>query len=499
MSLTDDEKDLPDFEPPVELPDQTSSSASQEEEEAINTQNIIDDGLTPLQKRTEEPSDNDFPSMDEDLAAFRRELDALKVPSVIQSPDEEQPVDITPPVRRRRRSANLNEKLDVNDISDQLANIIQKATPSVDFFLYSLLCGVILGIGYLLDAPAILIMGILIVPVLGPWVGTALSVTTGEIHAFRETFGGMLTSLALIFITGCLAGFASRYFQPVTSAQALFHSRLWWPDFLLLVIGTASLTISFVHSDEKPIIPILMVAYELFLPFSAAGFGLGANIPGLWPEAGLVFLIHVALSLSISLIILFYIGFHPQEPNGYILVTSLLLAGIVIAAGFAGFGNLINIRGDAVNSGLALTAPTLEPTRSQPKATLPPTAKPTLAKIITVTPLAIKPSATQPAVTATAAVTATPPFSGTPTATLLPTPVYGRVQSDSGGVLVRYKPGGQSITTVQNGYLAQILEDTPVVIDGATWIHVIIKTINRDIDGWVLQDRIETATPSFTP
>ena len=240
-----------------------------------------------------------------------------------------------------------------------------------------------------------------------------------------------------------------------------------------------------------------MIAYEIFLPISAAGFGLSSNIRGLWPEAGLVFLIHLALSLMISLVIFFYMGFHPLEANGYALTIGLALVGLVVLGGFAGFGNLINIRGDQA---YATSIPTVVPSNPTvpsnplaPATTRPnPTLLPTMEKLATPTARpSIKPSSTPPALTSTLDVTPIP--------TLLPTPVYGRVQSESGGVMVRYKPGGISITTVQNGYMAEILTDTPVIIDGATWVHVIIKTSTRDIDGWVLRDRIETATPSFAP
>ena len=89
-----------------------------------------------------------------------------------------------------------------------------------------------------------------------------------------------------------------------------------------------------------------MVAYELYLPVSAAGFGLGSGVQGLWPEAGLVFLIHLALSLIVSLIVFFYMGFRPLEAKGYLLTAGIVVASLVIVAGFAGLGSLINVRGD---------------------------------------------------------------------------------------------------------------------------------------------------------
>jgi uncharacterized membrane protein len=456
---------------------------------------LSDDEALPVQ---EEPApDFDFPRMDDDVAAFRRELDAIQAPTVEHLPEEEPVPDVSQAPRRRRRATRVTDRMSVSELGERLESIVQRVTPTVDFFVFSFLCACILGIGYILDAPAILIIGILVAPVLGPWMGAALSTATGEFRLFRQTFGGILTGMALVFIVGILAGYASRIFQPLTTSQALYHARLWWPDLLMLVIGTVILVITFIQSDDKPVIPSLMVAYQFFLPVSAAGFGLGSGIQGLWPQAGLVFLIHLALSLIISLIMLFYMGFRPLGAGGYILTTGLIVVGLVILAGFAGLGSLINVRGDqAYATSIAAKSPV--PTAAPATLAASPTIlKPTQTASGTPSSTPPPPSPTRPAITAT--IQATSQTEVSPAPTLLPTPVYGRINSLSGGVMVRVKPGGSSITTVTNGYLAEILGDTPVVIDGATWVHVIIKTPLRDINGWVLLNLIETATPSFSP
>jgi hypothetical protein len=264
---------------------------------------------------------------------------------------------------------------------------------------------------------------------------------------------------------------------------------------LLLVIGSITLVMTYIQSGDKPVIASLMVAYEFLLPVSAAGFGLGSGVPGLWPEAGLVFVIHLAISLVISLILFFYMGFHPERIGGYFMLTALCLGGVAVLVGWAGFGNLINIRGDQINALVTIT-PTSSPARPtalRPNPTF--TRVPVSSATPSITPLprlepspSAQPSPTEITPTASPAVISEP--------TLLPTPVYGRVQSESGGVMVRKEPGGTSITTVQNGYLVEIIGDAPVVVDGTVWVHVIVRTPIRDIEGWVLLDLIVTATPS---
>jgi hypothetical protein len=76
------------------------------------------------------------------------------------------------------------------------------------------------------------------------------------------------------------------------------------------------------------------------------------------------------------------------------------------------------------------------------------------------------------------------------------------VQADGNGengATVRTEPGGTGITTVQNGYLVEFLPVDPIVLQGETWVKVLIRTPTRDIEGWVLLRLIVTATPSGSP
>jgi len=243
-----------------------------------------------------------------------------------------------------------------------------------------------------------------------------------------------------------------------------------------------------------------MVAYQFYLPISAAGFGLGSGVSGLWPEAGLVFVIHMALSLMVGLIIFFYMGFRPLAKSGYLLTAGIILAGLVVVAGFAGIGSMVNVRGDRVTA-TATAAPSAVASAGAPSAA--PNTSPQ-ASISTPAAPVINSATPRPTNTPTATTTQTRPATTTiPTSgpTLLPTPVYGRVLSQSGGVMVREKPGVKSkpVGSVQNEYLAEILPDKPVTMDGAIWIHVSITTPIRIIDGWVQSSLIATATPSGSP
>jgi hypothetical protein len=133
---------------------------------------------------------------------------------------------------------------------------------------------------------------------------------------FAQTISALFVSSLLIFLCGILAGFASRTFGPLTFNEAFTHSRLWWPDFLILTIGAIILTISFVRSEERPYLPSALLTYGLFLPLCAAGFGLGSGVSEIWPQGLYVFFVHLAWATFFAIITLFSLRFHPTSPGG---------------------------------------------------------------------------------------------------------------------------------------------------------------------------------------
>jgi len=371
--------------------------------------------------------------------------------------------------RRRRRPNPWITRPEASELGERLENMAGRAAPTFDFFLFSLLAGVILGLGFLFDAPAVLFFGVLVASLLTPWMGVALAVAIGEIRFLGQTLGGFLTALFMVIVTGALAGLASRIFPSEVTTQALLHAQLSLFDLLLLAAGSLALTIAFVQSEEKPLLANLMLVYEIYLPASALGFGLGSGAAGLWPQALLVLLVHLTISLALALIVFYYMGFRPIEIYGYMLMGLAALAALAaILASFLWGGNI----------------PVNQPTAT-PQVLIPTHTAPVIQPTLT----APEPSPTQPILTPTRTLTAGP--------TPIPTPVYGRVRND--GAYIRDEPGGAAITTLQSGYLVEILPDTPLVLEGTTWVRIRVTTTTRDVVGWVLLDLIVTATPLPAP
>jgi hypothetical protein len=428
-------------------------------------------------------SDFDFDRMDKDVEEFREKIKSINPDINSDQPDEFNDFSAGyTPLRRRRRAIRSNDSTQQRDIGDQLSSILERSTPNLDFFLLSILCGLIISIGYAIDSNAILMFGIFVSPFLGPWVGALLSSTIGELRYFKQTIGGFFTSILMALIASVLVGGVSRFFASNNHIHAYYHSHLWWPDILLMVVGTIILILRFVQSDVRPIIPSLMVSYAFYLPVSVAGFGLGAGIDGLWPAGLFVFFVHLAISLLISLVMFFYLGVRPNSVNGFAITGGLILVSIIILVLFGGFGGKIQGNTSANVAAVLPETPTVVVPSETPFATK------TAAPIASNTPIIATFTATVVLPTLT------------PINTGVPASVIGKIMSmESNGVVVRISPGGVAVTTVLNNYPVRILSDPPVIDENGEWVHVIIIDQLKEIEGWILSKYIITATPDFAP
>jgi len=376
------------------------------------------------------------------------------------------------PRARRRRAQRMLVPPAADERAALLDDLARRAFPSFEFFMFAFLCGAILGAAYLLNAPALLLLGILLAPLLTPWVGLTLAAVTGSWRFFFLTLGGLLVAGALVFLTGALAGLAGRLWDNLPFYYARTHAQLWWPDLLVVALGAALLAISFVRSEQKPILASVMLAYGLFLPISAAGIGLGigTNIGGvtLWPNGLLVFLVHLALATLVGGIVLVVLHFKPMKSSGYLLPVLLGLLSLMALVVFTGLATFIR---DGITAARHM-APTLT-------TLILPSATPTVFQ--TPTPLPTRaPSATL-----------------SPTYTLEPTPSYAIITSpELGGAKIRTEPGGGTVlTTLINGSLVQVLPEIESV-GTVTWVHV--RALNN-IEGWVLQTVLTATTPPPVP
>jgi len=397
--------------------------------------------------------------------------------------------------RRRRALRRAHFPSDEEGRADLFSHLVRRAFPSYELFVFSFVAGAILGLGYFFNAQALLLFGILVAPLLTPWIGTTLAIVAGALRLFLQTITALLISSLIIFLCGLLAGFASRTFQPLTFNEAFIHSRLWWPDLAVLTIGAILITVSFVRSEDRPYLPSALLAYELFLPLGAAGFGLGSGVGlgAIWPQGLFVFLVHLSWATVFGLITLFVLRFYPTSFGGFALTGFIFIVLVAILVIYTNFGNWL-----MGTAGLA-----------------PPTPEPAVILEPTFTPVAI-PSTTLSAETDTptavigasvnnvsrtprpSSTAATLPATETSTSTVTaePTPILAIIRaSEGGGAFIRERPGGQVLVTLGNGSTVTIIPNDLQDVNGVIWVHVFANVNETRIEGWMIQTVLQTATP----
>ena len=394
--------------------------------------------------------------------------------------------------RRRRAQRRAYFPADEAGRTELFEHLARRTFPSYELFVFALVSGVILGLGFFFNAQALLIFGILVAPLLTPWIGVSLAIIAGSGRLFAQTITALFVSSLVIFGSGLLAGFASRVLPDSarTFTEAFTHSRLWWHELLVLTVGAIILTISFVRSEERPYLPSALLSYELLLPLCAAGFGLGSGVSEIWPQGAFVFLVHFTWATFFAIITLFFLRFYPTSISGATLTGFALIVIITIVTYLTGFDQWIKIRAGLATPEPApatqtLSAPTPVPTITSSQQVSRSTA---LIGVPTQTP--------SRTLTPTPRATSRPTQTSTSTVTTEPTPIIGMIRaSEGGGAFIREKPGGKVLATLGNGATVTIVPNDFQEVNTVIWVHVIALVNDIRIEGWMIQSVLVTATP----
>ena len=370
-----------------------------------------------------------------------------------------------PPARKRRDERKLLGPLGNDKRSQMLEKIARRASPSFDYFLFSLLSGLVIAFGLALDSPYLIVLGVFFAPVMAPAVGVALSTAIGSTRHFVRNLIALMLGSGLVLLSGWAVGFtAQRWFFPETN-QATVFAQLRWPAYLLLAMAGILASATLVKELKGMRASSFLLAFGLLPPLAAAGLGLGSGQPFLWPDGLVIFSLHMAWATLWGALALFVIGFRPINLFGYTIWAALAMVALLLAIGFGGAGVVASAK---------LGLPTASPTNTAtPTLTLTPSQTATM----TITP--------SPSPTATATPSSTP--------TLTPTPQQAVIFATGGsGAFVRDEPAGTVLTSLLNGEVVELYPETAASAGGQLWLHVYIP--GKEIDGWIQQDLMATAT-----
>lgn len=361
-----------------------------------------------------------------------------------------------------------------------LNEIAKRLVPGVEYFAFSLIAGLVITLGILLDSPALLVLGALLAPFMAPAVGLGFSTVIGSVSFFLRSAGALLIGAGLVFASGALGGWVSRLFLEIPLSQAQRFTSFTVPDFLLLTIGAVlAIYLTIRMPKQRSLVASVPLAYEIYIPVAVAGFGLAAGNPELIPQALKIALVNIAWVILVGTITLAVLKLRPFTAFGYLLTAIILgaaLYGLIVSSAL----------GSAVQQ------------QMEPFKTMTPQKATRTSRLDTPTrTLAVATPEFSPVPSDTPQPTNTLAPSRTPTITITPkpTPVWAKVYSPTySGVLVRKSPGfdGEYLDSLDNETLIQVLPEVELV-DGVYWAHVLLEDGR---EGWMVRNLLLTATPA---
>lgn len=378
------------------------------------------------------------------------------------------------PPARRRRARRLLAPIEADERAAFIDELVHLTSPTFDFFLFSLLSGLVLAVGLLLDTPALILLGVLLAPFMAPVIGISFSTVTGSIRTFVTNFTGLLIGSLMVFAAGFLVGLITLVWKPGELRQVHLHAQVSWPNFLVLAAGAILTTAALIHRGRNASVFSVALAYELYIPVAVAGFGLSSGIPNLFPDGLVIFALHLAWAVLFGTLTFFILGLRPLTLFGYTLGAAAALIGIIILIGISGAGAVLGAK-----VGLPTPIPSATPTFTP----IPPTPTRTHTPV-------------PPTETPTPTITPTLTPSPSPTLSPTPTPVYAYINASTGnppGAKIRTEPGGTVIRSYLNNTLVIVYPDT-VEQDGLIWAHVLV--VEDNTEGWILQSLLLAATPA---
>ncbi|MRR31177.1 DUF389 domain-containing protein [bacterium] len=384
-----------------------------------------------------------------------------------QNPEDQVPLEPSSRINesRRRRTRRIIVPSGRTERSIYVNEIASRLVPAIDYYLFSILCAVVLGAAILLDHPAIYILAALLAPFMAPLVGLGLSTAMGSFKFFTQSLGGLAIGSIFIFIGGLLSGWISKLIPNFYPNQALFHTRFSIPDLILLAVGTVlAIYLTVRVPKQRSLVASVALAYEVYIPIGVAGFGLASKMPQFFAPALQTAGINILLVILIGTIVLAFLRLRPFTFFGYLL-TGMLLAGAAYAL-IISSALKTELSADYTPSINSLT-PTLMNSRP---LTLTETPRPATATV----PIPANATATN-----TLVPTRTPTVTNTPK----PPETWATINIE-GGVYARQAPCYDDTQCPK--IIPAIPNNTPVQVLGTnpekTWVQILMDDGSK---GWV--------------
>ncbi len=198
----------------------------------------------------------------------------------------------------------LFDNLSDNDKNNAIANIIEHATPRLDFFVMMMLSVAMAAFGILLNSVVILIGSMLIAPLLYPVLSLGLGIITadGKLmgHSFYTILKSSLLAIIASFVIGLLfSGSGSADFIPYLASGS--SSLLMYVIIAAIAGFAAALAVAKPYLNET--LPGVAISVALVPPLAVMGVGLSTLKWTMFSDALLIFIVNIIGIMFSSMIV----------------------------------------------------------------------------------------------------------------------------------------------------------------------------------------------------
>src|SRR5512136_1073328 len=154
----------------------------------------------------------------------------MSLPKTENIPDDP---DLMPPARRRR-ARRLLAPLEADERATVIDQVRRRTSPSFDFFLFSVIAGIVFGIGLMLDSPVVLVLGAVVAPLMAPVIGLSLATVVGSFKFFGRSLVALAIGSLMVFVAGAGTGLLARVWVP-SSLKLAFYNASISPDNIIVL------------------------------------------------------------------------------------------------------------------------------------------------------------------------------------------------------------------------------------------------------------------------
>jgi len=444
---------------------------------------------------------------------------------------------------RARKWLNINKKLTDTRKAIVLNDLIESASPGVDFFVLIILSCAIATFGLIINSPAVIIGAMLVAPLMSPIMALSMASISGLSLLFKRSLTATLVGTAsAIALSALLSFFIFRLPYGILAeipSEVLSRTSPSLIDMGIALAGGAAAAYAIAHPRLSAALPGVAISTALMPPICTIGIGISFLNPSIFLGALLLFATNLAAISFAGILTFALMGFRPRKSSENdaisrsLRISALLVLTISIPLGFFAWKTIMDARiYSQANRAILKSASELTEVRlvdlainterdvSKVDVVLRTRRELTHEEVLGIqsaladqldrrvslelvaVPMqildALNPPTPTPTITPTAIITSTP----TPTPSPTPLPTKTPVPSPTaipgfinlfGGVSVYNPPDGEIIFNLPVNSAVRVFGDQVKEIEGEQWV-LVEDTFGRS--GWV---RFSSLLIDWTP